>query len=205
MEDTPLSKLFDSLSKNSFFIVATGIASLVSLVVSILNDKFILWSIFTFCIFILITLIKLVKQNSKMFRRLDDLNCDIFNQNVDLEYDEKNEIYSSQLPIIIVMTSFLTPETASKNPIVRIQVDFPPQLNLDFNLSTEYITKEEFNSNSVKFKVTLKSEATILTIRSLSLIKEKESEFLKTSQKINIVFESDLLLESKKENLLVSV
>ncbi|MES9745487.1 hypothetical protein ABWK24_25800 [Priestia megaterium] len=200
-----MNKLYDSLSKNAFFIVITGLCSIVSLVISIMNDKFVLWSIFTISIFTLIILIKLVKQNSRMFGRLDDVNCDIFNQNVDLEFEEESEVYISQLPIIIVITSFLTTETLSKKPTIRMSIDFPPQLDLGFNFSTENIVREESSSNSVKFKVALKSEATIVTIRSLSLSKEKEEEFLKTSQKINISFESDLLSESKKESLFVSV
>ncbi|KAA0761718.1 hypothetical protein [Bacillus sp. TE8-1] len=200
-----MSKLYDFLSKNPFFITITGLASLISLFVSITNDTFVLWSILAISIFMLITLIILVQQNSRMFRRLDDLNCDIFNQNVDLEISENDEKYISQLPIIIVMTSFLTPETASKKPIVEVQIDFPPQLNLDFNFSNENITRQEFNSNSIKFKVTLKSEATIITIRSLSLSREEVSDFERTSRKINIVFESDLFPQPKKESLLVSV
>jgi hypothetical protein len=200
-----LSNFFESLSKNSYFIIFTGFCSIISLVVTYINDNVVIWSILTISIFTFITLTKLVKQNSRMFRRLDDLNCEIFNQNVDLEFDEDNDIYKSQLPIIIVMTSFLTPETISKKPIVWVQVDFPPQLNLDFNLTTDNITKDTTSSNSVRFKVTVKSEASVMAIRNLSLSKDKETEFSETTKKINIKFESDLLLEPKTENLFVSV
>jgi hypothetical protein len=200
-----LSNLYDRLSKSAFFIVICGLASIISLVVSFLNEKFILFSILTICLFTCLTLFELVNQNARMFRRLDDVNCDIFNQNIDIEYDEDKDIYICSSPIIIAMTSFLTPETASKKPTVLVEVDFPSELSLDFNYSTECISREEVSSNSAKFKVTLKSDTIIIAISSLSLNKEKETEFSKSSKKISVTFDSNLLLETKKENLLVSV
>jgi hypothetical protein len=200
-----VDKLIDSIAKNPFFIVFTGICSVVSLVVSILNDKFLLWLIFTMCLFTLLSVIRLVNQNSRMFRRLDDLNCDIFNRNIDLEYDEDKEKYFTQTPLIIVITSFLTQETAGKNPNMFVTVDYPSQLSLDFSYTTDFISREQVNSNSAKFKITLKSEAIVITVRSLSLSKEKETEFLESDKKINVTFESDLLLATKKESLLVSL
>ena len=204
-----LNRLYDSLSKNPTFVILTGLASLISLVVSVSvsvkNEGFLLWIIFSICVFILIFLTKLVKQNSRMLRRLDDLNCDVFSQNVDLEMDEDNLVYASQSPIIIVLTSFLTPEIASKKPTVLVQVDFPSQLSLDFNYSTDYISREEISSNRMKLRVTLKSEAIIITIRSLGLSKEFAADFLKSNKLINITFESELLLETKSESILVSI
>ncbi|MEK4205490.1 MULTISPECIES: hypothetical protein [Paenibacillus] len=196
-----MNRFYDILSKNSLFVFLSGLASLISLGVSIINDKFVLWAILSLCFFVLIILINLVRQNSKMLRRLDELNYHIFNQNVDLEYNEESEKYISESPITIVMTSFLTQEAASRKPTVTIEINYPSQLSVDYNFSNEYIIKEESNSNNTKFKVFLKSEAIIITIRSLSLSKERESEFLQSSKKINITFESELFSETKLESL----
>ncbi|WP_427107949.1 hypothetical protein [Lysinibacillus xylanilyticus] len=86
-----------------------------------------------------------------------------------------------------------------------VQVDYPSELDLEFNIMSKSIYKDEANSNSAKFKVILKSEAIVLVIESIGLLKDKENEFLRTTKKINFTFESELLLGTKKESLLVSI
>lgn|GEM_PF-3645083 len=200
-----MNKLLSSIASNGVFVVCSGIASLVSLGVAIFNETLLLWLIFSCCIFTSILMMVLVGQNRKMFKKLDDIKYDIFNQNVELEFDEDKNHYSSNAPIIIVLTSFLTEETLNKNPNVMIQVDYPSELDLEFNIMSESIYKDEANSNSAKFKVVLKSEAIVLVIENIGLLKDKENEFLRTTKKINFTFESELLIETKKESLLVSI
>jgi len=200
-----LNKLLSGIASNSVFVVCSGIASLVSLVVAFMNDNLVLWTIFTCCIFIALLMINLVLQNQKMFKRLDDLKYDIFNQNIDLEFDEEKNFYFLNSPIIIVLTSFLTVETLNKNPFVMVQVEYPSELDIEFNIMSENIYKDEANSNSAKFKVVLKSEAIVLVIENIRLKKDREDEFLRTTQKINITFESELFSENKKESLLVTM
>lgn len=205
MEGLYLNSVLGRVANSSFFIICTGIASLISLIVSVLNDNFLLWAIFTVCLFISILISILVLQNKKMFKRLDDLKYDIFNQNVELEFDEDKNYYYSNSPIIMVFTSFLTVETLNNTPFVTVQVDYPSELDIEFNIMSENILKEEANSNSAKFKILLKAEAIVLIIDNIKLIKEKEEEFIKTSGKINLMFESELFPEVKKESLLVSM
>lgn len=200
-----MSDFLGNLTKSNLFILCTGIASLVSLIVSMLNDNFILWAIFTFCLVNSILIFMLVGKNQKMFKRLDDLNCNIFNSNIELEFDEDKNYYYSSSPIIIVFTSFLTTETLNNDPFVTVQVDYPSELDIEFNIMSETILREEANSNSAKFKVTLKAEAIVLIIDNIRLLKDKEDEFLRTTKKINFKFESKLLLENKSESLLVSI
>ncbi|MED1409802.1 hypothetical protein [Bacillus paramycoides] len=200
-----MNKLLSGIANNSVFVVCSGIASLVSLVVAFMNDNFVLWTIFTCCIFIALLMINLVLQNQKMFKRLDDLKYDIFNQNIDLEFDEEKDFYFLNSPIIIVLTSFLTVETLNKNPFVMVQVEYPSELDIEFNIMSENIYKDEANSNSAKFKVVLKSEAIVLVMENIRLKKDRENEFLRTTQKINITFESELFSENKKESLLVTM
>ncbi|MBR9663719.1 hypothetical protein [Bacillus cereus] len=200
-----MNKLLSGIASNSVFVVCSGIASLVSLVVAFMNDNLVLWTIFTCCIFIALLMINLVLQNQKMFKRLDDLKYDIFNQNIDLEFDEEKNFYFLNSPIIIVLTSFLTVETLNKNPFVMVQVEYPSELDIEFNIMSENIYKDEANSNSAKFKVVLKSEAIVLVIENIRLKKDREDEFLRTTQKINITFESELFSENKKESLLVTM
>ncbi|MFJ7451362.1 hypothetical protein [Bacillus thuringiensis] len=200
-----MNKLLSGIASNSVFVVCSGIASLVSLVVAFMNDNLVLWTIFTCCIFIALLMINLVLQNQKMFKRLDDLKYDIFNQNIDLEFDEEKKFYFLNSPIIIVLTSFLTVETLNKNPFVMVQVEYPSELDIEFNIMSENIYKDEANSNSAKFKVVLKSEAIVLVIENIRLKKDREDEFLRTTQKINITFESELFSENKKESLLVTM
>ncbi|MEC3335012.1 MULTISPECIES: hypothetical protein [Bacillus cereus group] len=200
-----MNKLLSGIANNSVFVVCSGIASLVSLVVAFTNDNLVLWTIFTCCIFIALLMINLVLQNQKMFKRLDDLKYDIFNQNIDLEFDEEKDFYFLNSPIIIVLTSFLTVETLNKNPFVMVQVEYPSELDIEFNIMSENIYKDEANSNSAKFKVVLKSEAIVLVMENIRLKKDRENEFLRTTQKINITFESELFSENKKESLLVTM
>ncbi|QWG87556.1 hypothetical protein [Bacillus mycoides] len=200
-----MNKLLSGIANNSVFVVCSGIASLVSLVVAFTNDNLVLWTIFTCCIFIALLMINLVLQNQKMFKRLDDLKYDIFNQNIDLEFDEEKDFYFLNSPIIIVLTSFLTVETLNKNPFVMVQVEYPSELDIEFNIMSENIYKDEANSNSAKFKVLLKSEAIVLVMENIRLKKDRENEFLLTTKKINITFESELFSENKKESLLVTM
>jgi hypothetical protein len=197
-----LNNLLNPASKNPLFVVIGTLASIIGLIVGIADKSFVIWGTFSICIIIFIIISLLVGQNARMLGRLDVIHCDVFNQNVNLELDENKDIYLSQPPIIIALTSFLTPETANKKPTVSVQIDYPPQLSLDL---VSDISKDESNSNIVKFTVPLKSATQVLTIRTVSLAKDKENDFILTNRKITITFESELLEGTKKEVLMVSV
>lgn len=170
---------------------------------SLFNENFILWIILAFSVTIFIIMIFLINQNSKMLRRLDVIDCRIFNQNVNLEYNEDDDSYTFDSPIIIVLNSLLIPETTHNNPTVMVEIEYPSELQLDYKLF-EFTSVESKSSNRARFKVALKSEVIVITISSLSLSTAKERDFDKSDKKIKISFESNLLPETKVESLLVS-
>ncbi|MGV2941464.1 hypothetical protein AB5I83_17810 [Mesobacillus sp. LC4] len=204
-----MSQFINRLSKSPNLLVGGSLASLislpVSLVLSYLNENLFMWSLLTINIFILILLFILVKQNSRVLGRLDQVDYYIFNKNIDLEFDENLDKYVSKSDIILVLNSSLTTETIASKPFVEIQLSYPPQLQIDYNWTSEQILREEAKSDSSKFKISLVSGVVIIALRSLCLEKDQEKAFSETSGKIQIAIESELLSESRKEVIPVSI
>lgn len=98
----------------------------------------------------------------------------------------KIESYTLNSPIIIVINSLLTPETANTNPTAMVDIEYPSELQLGYELF-DYTTVETKSSNKVRFKVTLKSEVLLITISTLTLSSEKEPDFYRSDRKITVL------------------
>ncbi|RJS61752.1 hypothetical protein [Bacillus sp. PK3_68] len=199
-----MNNLLNKLAANAVFVIIAGLASIVSLVVAFINDKQILWIILTINSFLLLVVWKLVSQNSVILGRLDNIDFYVLQREIELEEDE-DEKYVSKGDVILALQASLSQESLSAQPQATIEISYPSQLQIEYIFNSERIRRDSANSDKSKFNISLSHGISFIALRSISIGKENENDFLRSSRQIIVKVQSDLLSESKEEIIPVSL
>ncbi|MCA1020020.1 hypothetical protein LCM26_16945 [Bacillus stratosphericus] len=194
-----MNSFFKSISNSPIFTFLGGAASIVGLIISYNNDRVYYWFIFTFITLIFLQLLYLININNKMLvhsdkilKQKDLLNFYVFDSKVDLE-EKKDGSYASNADIFLVLHPSLTPDALMKEPVAKMQIQFPSQLKMNFYYQNNLIQQIENTNNTCSFQIPLNSEVEFLAIRSIHLKDGEKSAFEASSKKIDISVECSIL------------
>ena len=204
-----LKNFYNSISNHPFFTFLAGIASVVSLILSIINEKLIYWIIFTLIFIIFLQLLFLIHENSMMIKdtrmiigEMNTIKLDVFNTEIEL-VPEMTGDFISKSDLIIVISSICTPEIMENNPSAIVKLQYPSQLKMKFVLGNNIERLRGHSNNTCSFKVPLGSGNEFIGITSINVKSTDEQAFKESSKMIDINVTSDYL--EKKINLIKSV
>lgn len=198
--------MLDSLANSKLFLVISGFASIISLVLTIaLKDNFTLWVILTLQMVILILLYCLIKYNSKIIGRLDNINMYIIGQTIELESSEEEANYCTDNNSIIILHSNLSPDTHNQQCKATLEVRLPAYLKMKVDDIQDNIRIEEKKADWYKISIELIKEITYIKLKSFIVNSDDIDKFLTSSMKIDIKLSSPLLNETKDQYIDIEV
>ncbi|MED3832377.1 hypothetical protein [Peribacillus frigoritolerans] len=205
-----MRKFFHSIAFHPIFTFLAGIASIISLTISYNNEQIFYWIIFALIAIIFLQLLYLINVNSKMVEKtnfllgkMDVVNFNIFQSRIDLEEDDEGK-YISKADVFLVIQSSLTPDNLLKKPIALVQLQYPSQLKMKFDLRNHLIKQKENTNNSCCFEVPLGTGIEFIAIRSIHLKDGDADAFKASSQKIDITITCPSLEQTLFESVQIS-
>ena len=192
-----MNNFFRWMSGNTVFVILAGLASIISLIISFMNEKWFFWAILSIASLTLILLQFLIYQNELIVRRLDVLYLKVFETSVDLEFNENGNYYS-QADVIIAVQSSLTSNTLNAQPKASLYIQYPSQIKIQFSWRDPLIRKEE-TIDSCKITFPLSNGITFIALRKIHLDQMEEGYFQRSSKKIAIKLDCESLNEARSE------
>lgn len=201
-----MNNLLNSISNNKVFPVLSGVASIISLVLTIvLKDNIILWTIMGTQLFIILLIILFINQNAKIVGKLDNINMYVIGQTINLENnDEESGDYTTSDCSVVVLHSNLSQDKLNQQHKVILELRFPSQITMNVDMR-DNMRSEEATGDSYKISIQLVSEITYVRLLSFSMIEANLNEFLRSSQRIDIKLSSEILHKSKNEYISIDV
>lgn len=194
---------FHNFAESKALIVISSLASIISLVISIINESFFLWIILTISLTTLLFLIRLVFINSIFISELDTVNLYVFDSAIELEATETDD-YISNNDLIIAIQANIAPKTFNQQPQGELKISFPSQLKTDFYWRSDIIKKTNETNDSCTFSISLKSGITFISLRSFLVREEQFQDFLSSRKCVEVQFQTDISSTSKKETIFIS-
>lgn len=190
--------VWDSISSHPIFTLLAGLASLVSLFMSITNDKFFIWVILTLICVVTLQLLFLLNTNSQVLHntnlvigQMNTVKLDVFQSNLELELSPTGD-FISKSDLFIVVSSLCTPEKVEENPYAIVKLQYPSQIKMKFNLGKGIKKLRGQANNTCSFSVELGKGNQFISLNSISVKSEDEQLFKESSKviEINVTSES---------------
>lgn len=188
---------WSSISSHPIFTLLAGVASLVSLFISITNDKFLLWVLLTLICVVCLQLLFLLNINSQVLNntnlvigQMNTVKLDVFQSNIELELSPTGD-FKSKSDLFIVVSSLCTPEKVEENPTAIVKLQYPSQIKMKFNLGKGIKKLQGQANNTCSFSVELGKENQFISLNSILVKSEDEQLFKESSKMIEINVTSD--------------
>ncbi|MFC5603165.1 hypothetical protein [Sporosarcina koreensis] len=192
-----MKTVWDSISSHPIFTLIAGLSSLVSLVLSITNDKFFIWVLLTLICAVILLLLFLLNTNSKVLQntnlvigQMNTVKLDVFQSSLELELSPTGD-FISKSDLFIVVSSVCTPEKVEENPNAIVKLQYPSQIKMKFNLGKGIKKLQGQANNTCSFLVELGKGSQFISLNSILVKNEDEQHFKESSKLIEISVSSE--------------
>lgn len=161
-------------------------------IISLSNDKFVLWILLTLICLVFLQLLNLVNVNSLVLKNtntflgeMNTVKLDVFQSNIELELTPSGD-FLSKTDLLIVVSSICTPEKMEEYPIAIVKLQYPSQLKTKFNLGKGIKKLQGQANNTCSFSVELGTGNEFISLNSILIKSDDEQQFKESSKMIEI-------------------